>query len=149
MITCECYLLSAPATRSPYSFFVYRWREDIWTLAQPPLSTHLATLSANSSKPPVFSDSEAVMPAAMVYLAMASESSIVLKLDSSDGVLRLFCQLEINKRPSFPTRWLYLTEHRPLIYLPPAGIARQVDSIRLLVREKCPTLFESIIGARR
>jgi hypothetical protein len=85
----------------------------------------------------------------MVYLAMASESSIVLKLDSSDGVLRLFCQLEIHKRPSFLTRWLYLSEQRPLIYLPPAGIARQVDSIRLLVREKCPTLFESIIGARR
>src|ERR1700688_2591919 len=103
--------------RSPCSFCVYKWREDIWTLAQPPAPTHLATLSANSSKPPVFSDSEAVMPAAMVYLAMASESSIVLKLDSSDGVVRLFRQLEIHQAP-FLTALAPLSEQRPLICLP-------------------------------
>jgi len=96
----------------------------------------------------VFSNSEAVMPAATVYLAMASESGIVLKLDSSDGVLRLFRQLEIHQVPFLADALALLSEQRPLIYLPPAGFARQVDSIRLLAREECPTLFESIIGAR-
>jgi hypothetical protein len=88
------------------------------------------------------------MPAAMVYLAMASESSIVLKLDSSDVFLWLFRQLEMHEAPSLADVLALMSEQRPLIYLPTAGIARQVESIRLLAREKCPALFELIIGAR-
>jgi hypothetical protein len=63
------------------------------------------------------------MPAAMVYLAMASESSIVLKLDSSDVVLWLFRQLEIHEAPFLADALALMSEQRLLIYLPPAGSA--------------------------
>jgi hypothetical protein len=75
------------------------------------------------------------MPAAMVYLAMVSESSTVLKLDSSDVVRWLFRQLETHQAPFLSDALALMSEQRPLIYLPPAGIARQVNSIRLLARE--------------
>jgi hypothetical protein len=67
------------------------------------------------------------MPAATVYLAMASESSIVLKLDSSDIVLWLFRQLERHQAP-FLADALALTSGTKTSNLSLlAGIARHVE----------------------